>query len=78
MRQIGSHTPGAENITPLLLGVLLLAALLHCVPNEWFTACARGADRLPFWVQGAALAGVVLLIQAMAGHGSAGFVYGNF
>ncbi len=78
LQQIASGTTGVENVTPLLAGVMALAALLHCVPNEWFAACARMCDRLPFWVQGAALAGVVLAIQAMAGHGSAGFVYGNF
>ncbi len=78
LQQIASHTLGAENVTPLLAGTMVAAALLHCVPKEWFTASARFADRLPFWLQGAALAGVVLLLQTFAGHGSAGFVYGNF
>ncbi len=78
LQQIASHTAGVENVTPLLAVVLVLAALLHCIPNQWFTACARFSARMPFWVQGAALAGVVLVIQALAGHGSAGFVYGNF
>lgn len=78
LQQIASHTPGAENLTPLLWAVLAFAMLVHCIPNEAFTWFARQGDRLPFWVQGAALAGVVLLIQALAGHGSAGFVYGNF
>ena len=78
LQQIASHTAGLDNVTPLLAGVMALAALLHCVPNEWFTVCARFGDRLPFWLQGAALAGVVLVIQSLAGHGSAGFVYGNF
>ncbi len=78
LQQIAAHTPGVDNVTPTLASVLVLAALLHCVPNDWFTACARFADRLPFWLQGAALAGVVLLIQSVAGHASAGFVYGNF
>ncbi len=78
LQQISSHTPGVDNVTPLLAGVMVLAALLHCVPSGWFAMCARGCDRLPFWLQGAALAGVVLLIQSLAGHGSAGFVYGNF
>lgn len=78
LQQIASHTPGAENLTLLLWGVLLFAAFVHCVPNEAFAWFARQGDRLPFWVQGAALAGIVLLIQALAGHGSAGFVYGNF
>ncbi len=78
LRQIASHTAGLENVTPLLAGVLVFAALAHCIPPEWFAACARLGDRVPFWAQGAALAGVVLLIQALAGQGSSGFVYGNF
>ncbi len=78
LQQIASHTAGVENVTPLLACVLFAAALLHSIPNSWFAACAQIGDRLPFWVQGAALAGIVLVIQALAGHGSAGFVYGNF
>lgn len=78
LQQIASHTPGAENVTPLLWGVLAFAALAHCIPNDWFAACTRAADRVPFWLQGAALAGVVVLIQSLAGQGSAGFVYGAF
>jgi len=36
------------------------------------------AARLPFWVQGLAMAALILLIQTLAGRGSAPFVYGNF
>jgi hypothetical protein len=36
------------------------------------------AARTPFWVQGLAIAGLILLIQSLAGRGSAPFVYGNF
>jgi hypothetical protein len=33
---------------------------------------------LPFWVQGLAMAALILMIQTLAGRGSAPFVYGNF
>ncbi len=78
LKQIGSHTAGLENVSWPLAGVLLFAALAHSIPPSWFAWSARTADRLPWIVQGAAVAGIVLLIQALAGHGAAGFVYGNF
>ncbi len=78
LQQIASHTFGAENLTPTLLAVMAFAALAHCIPQSWFNHCAAFADRMPFWVQGASIAAVVLTIQALAGQGSTGFVYGKF
>lgn len=78
LRQIGSGTWGAENISLPLVAVMVFATLAHCIPPAWFAWSTQAADRMPWWVQGAALAGVVLLIQVLAGQGSAGFVYGNF
>jgi D-alanyl-lipoteichoic acid acyltransferase DltB (MBOAT superfamily) len=78
LRGLGALTWGVENLTPLLLAVLLLAAILHCVPPLWFDFSAGVAARAPFWVQGLAMAGLIVLIQTLAGHGSAPFVYGNF
>ena len=78
LKQIGAHTTGVENISLPLAGVMVFAALAHCIPPNWFTWSARAADRLPWVVQGVAVAGVVLLIQMLAGHGAAGFVYGAF
>ena len=57
---------------------MLLAIAIHCVPPEIFNAGERTAARLPFWAQGLGLAALVLLIQTIAGQGSAPFVYGNF
>jgi len=78
LRGLGAGTWSAENLTPLVLGVLLLAAILHCLPPRWFEFSAGWAARSPFWVQGLAMAALVLGIQALAGRGAAPFVYGNF
>jgi D-alanyl-lipoteichoic acid acyltransferase DltB (MBOAT superfamily) len=78
LRGLGALTWSTGNLTPLLLGVMLLAAVIHSLPLEWFDISARMAGRAPFWVQGLAMAALVLLIQTLAGRGSAPFVYGNF
>ncbi|MGD0890446.1 MAG: MBOAT family O-acyltransferase [Terracidiphilus sp.] len=78
LRGLGELTWGVENLTPLVLGVLAIAAVIHCFPPRWFEISAGWAARAPFWVQGFAMAAVILLIQTLAGRGSAPFVYGNF
>jgi D-alanyl-lipoteichoic acid acyltransferase DltB (MBOAT superfamily) len=78
LRGLGALTWSTENVRPMLIGVLLLAAVAHCLPPRWFESITRLASRSPFWVQGLAMAGLILLIQTLAGRGSAPFVYGNF
>ncbi len=78
LRSLGALTWSAGNLTPLVVGVLLLAAVLHSLPSDWFEDAARWAARTPFWFQGLAMAALILLIQTLAGRGSAPFVYGNF
>jgi alginate O-acetyltransferase complex protein AlgI len=78
LRGLGELTWGVENLTPLVLGVLVVAAVIHCFPPRWFEISAGWAARAPFWAQGLAMAAVILLIQTLAGRGSAPFVYGNF
>lgn len=78
LRGIGDLSTAAGNLTPLLLGIMLIAAILHSLPAKWFDLSALWAARIPFWLQGLAMAGLVLLIQTLAGRGSAPFVYGNF
>ena len=77
-RGLWALTWSVENTTPLMAEVLLLAAALLWLPPRWFERITRVASRTPFWVQGLAMAGLLLLIQALAGRGSAPFVYGNF
>jgi alginate O-acetyltransferase complex protein AlgI len=78
LRGLGSMTWSFGNITPALAGVMLLAAIMHCLPPRWFDHATSIAAKTPFWVQGAAMAALILLIQSLAGRGSAPFVYGNF
>ncbi len=76
--RIVSNTWSVDNLTWPIVGVMVLAAGLHCLPLRWLGQTASFVGRVPFWVQGAALAGLVVLIQAISGHGSAPFVYGSF
>jgi len=78
LRGLGALTWSLGNITPEFAAVLLLAAILHSLPERWFQSASTLAARAPFWVQGAAVAALILIIQTLAGRGSAPFVYGNF
>jgi len=78
LRSLGALTWSTENLTPMVLAVLLLAAVFHSLPPNWFEYSSGWAARAPFWVQGLAMAALILLIQTLAGRGSAPFVYGNF
>jgi alginate O-acetyltransferase complex protein AlgI len=78
LRGLGSFTFSLGNITPVLIGVMVLAAIAHCLPPNWFENATRVTAKTPFWAQGVAMAGLILLIQTLAGRGSAPFVYGNF
>jgi alginate O-acetyltransferase complex protein AlgI len=78
LRGLGALTWSLSNVTPALAGVMLIAAILHCLPPGWFDHATRVTAKTPFWVQGIAMAGLVLIIQTLAGRGSAPFVYGNF
>jgi D-alanyl-lipoteichoic acid acyltransferase DltB (MBOAT superfamily) len=78
LRGLGAHTWSFGAISPAVILVLAASALLHCIPPGWFVRATSVSARLPFWVQGLAMALLVLLIQTLAGRGSAPFVYGNF
>jgi D-alanyl-lipoteichoic acid acyltransferase DltB (MBOAT superfamily) len=78
LRSLGALTWSVGNLTPLIVGIMAAAAIAHCLPPRWFEFSVRWAARMPFWVQGLAMAALILLIQTLAGRGSAPFVYGNF
>ena len=78
LQQIASLTFTAENLSLPVLAVMAAAAVLHCLPALTFTRSEKLVNALPFWLQGAALAALILVIQTFAGKGSAPFVYGNF
>jgi len=78
LARLGSLTWGHENLTPAIVGVLALGAVLHCLPLKLLDGSAELLGRMPFWVQGAAVAGLVVLIESLSGRGSATFIYGSF
>jgi D-alanyl-lipoteichoic acid acyltransferase DltB (MBOAT superfamily) len=78
LRSLGSLTWSTENLTPLVLCVMAIAAVIHCFPPRWFESSVEVVAGTPFWVQGLAMAALILIIQTLAGRGSAPFVYGNF
>jgi alginate O-acetyltransferase complex protein AlgI len=75
LARIGSLTPGVENVTPLLAGVLALGAAAMFVRKTWY---AWAMDGTPFYVHGVALALVAVAIQFLGGQGSVPFVYSRF
>jgi alginate O-acetyltransferase complex protein AlgI len=76
--RVRSLTWSLGSVTPSVCGVLLIAAGAHCLPPSWFDQAVQRSARVPFWVQGLAMAALVLLVQTLAGRGSAPFVYGHF
>jgi len=76
--RMGSMTWGHDNLTLPILGVMGAAGVLACLPVKWLDGSADLLGRMPFWVQGLALAGLVLAIQSLSGRGSATFIYGSF
>ncbi len=78
LQRIGSNTWSVDNLTWPIVLVMMLAAVAHCLPLRWLDDSAALLGRAPFWLQGAALAALVLIIQTISGRGAAPFVYGNF
>ena len=76
--RIGSGTWGTENISGTMLAWFAAAILLQFIPVKWFGRAVELFGRTPWVVQGAAMAGVVLVIERMAGQGGSSFVYSNF
>jgi D-alanyl-lipoteichoic acid acyltransferase DltB (MBOAT superfamily) len=78
LERIGSLTFSAENITAPIMLVMAIAVAGHYLPRQWYSRTVDLFARAPFAVQGAAMACLVLLIQYLAGRGSAGFIYSKF
>ncbi len=53
-----------QNISWTMAGVMVLGVALHAVPPKWFDKAVEVFGRTPFVLQGAALALVVLVIEA--------------
>jgi alginate O-acetyltransferase complex protein AlgI len=77
-RRIGSMTFSVEHIPLAIVLYLAAAVLLHIAPESWFDEAVALFSRTPFILQGAAIAGVVLALQTLAGKGAAPFAYSKF
>jgi D-alanyl-lipoteichoic acid acyltransferase DltB (MBOAT superfamily) len=76
--RIGSFTFDFDHITLAIVLYIFAAIALHISPERWFDEAVVLFARTPFLVQGAALAGVVLALEAFAGKGAAPFAYSRF
>jgi D-alanyl-lipoteichoic acid acyltransferase DltB (MBOAT superfamily) len=76
--RIGSGTWGTDNISLTMVAWFAAAIALQFIPAKWFGQAVEMFGRTPWLVQGAAIAGVVLAIEKMAGQGGSSFVYSNF
>jgi hypothetical protein len=53
-------------------------AAAQWIPAKWFGRTVEVFGEAHFVVQGAALASVILLVEALSGRGASSFVYSNF
>jgi D-alanyl-lipoteichoic acid acyltransferase DltB (MBOAT superfamily) len=76
--RIASLSVGFENVTPLFLAALVLAASTFFVPKQWYSGAMEGFAASPFYVHAAALALVAVTLRYFGGSGSSPFVYSRF
>jgi alginate O-acetyltransferase complex protein AlgI len=78
LARLGSMTFTVDNISLPMIGVMLAGIALHAIPSKWFDRTVELFGHAPFFLQGAGLASIVLLIELLSGRGSTSFVYSNF
>jgi alginate O-acetyltransferase complex protein AlgI len=78
LNRIASLTPGVENVSWPLAGVLLVAAASMFVSKKLYSRTIDLFANSPFYVHAAALALVAIALQLLGGRGSAPFVYSRF
>jgi len=78
LARLGSMTFTINNISWTMLAVMLAGVAVHASPTRWFKSAVEVFGDQHFVVQGAALAAVVLLVEALSGRGATSFVYSNF
>jgi D-alanyl-lipoteichoic acid acyltransferase DltB (MBOAT superfamily) len=78
LSRIVSLDPGIANVTGDFAMVLIVAALLHYLPDDFYKTLLFRFERAPALVQAMALAAVAIGIQYVASTGSAPFVYQRF
>jgi alginate O-acetyltransferase complex protein AlgI len=78
LERIGSLTFSLANISTPLGIILLIAAIAHYVPANWYDFSVDFYSRAPFYVQAAAMALLVIGIQYIANTGATPFIYTRF
>jgi D-alanyl-lipoteichoic acid acyltransferase DltB (MBOAT superfamily) len=78
LARIGSLTVSLANISPELGVVLIIAVLAHYTPKRWYDFSVNLYVRVPFYVQAAAMALLVLALGYISSTGAAPFIYTNF
>jgi D-alanyl-lipoteichoic acid acyltransferase DltB (MBOAT superfamily) len=78
LARLGSMTFTVSNISWAMLGVMAAGAAAQWIPAKWFGRTVEVFGEAHFVVQGAALASVILLVEALSGRGASSFVYSNF
>jgi alginate O-acetyltransferase complex protein AlgI len=78
LTQIASFTFSFANVTPSFVLVLAIGAIAHFVPKNWYDLSVRAFSASPAYVQGFALALLVISIQHLANTGAAPFIYTRF
>jgi len=78
LARLASFTFSLANISGTLALVLVIAAAGHAVPSKWYDRGLNFYAARPFYVQGAALAALVLSLQYVASTAAAPFIYTRF
>src|ERR1700722_4976008 len=78
LNRIASLTPGVENVSWPLAGVLLIAAASMFIGKKLYSKTMDLFANSPFYVHAAALALVAVALQLLGGRASAPFVYSRF
>jgi alginate O-acetyltransferase complex protein AlgI len=78
LSQLVRGTWSLDHVTPRVLGVLAVAALLHLVPHDWETRVRDAFVETPALVQGLVLAALAMALHLAAAVKPEPFVYGQF
>lgn len=78
LKRIASATFSLQNVSTGVILVALVGAAGQALPKNWYERTVDLFGRSPFYVQAAAMAMGVVVIQLLAGRGAAPFVYTRF
>jgi len=76
--QIFSGSVSFANVSAGFVIVLAIAIGAHYLPKNWYERCLRLYTDSPFYVQAAAMAGLVVAIQYIGATGAVPFIYNRF